>query len=116
MKELKTGYNTVGAFTYMSLADPWGGNALRNEYPRSEINTCFEEALRHDSAVAHEQQADIKALVTSLKAVLVCLEQHIKDEAERYGVKALVLCPCTETEIKQAKALIAKLEIVEKPC
>ena len=110
MKELKTSFHTVGSYTYMTIADPNKGNALRNVSPRSDINQDFEEALRHDANLAHEQQVTIKQLLTSLKAVVVCLEQHIRDEAKLKGVNPQILCPCTGLEIKQAHDLIKEIE------
>lgn len=51
-------------------------------------------------------------LIRALRAVVVCLEHHIKHEAARLHMSPETLCPCMENEVAHARAVLARAEEV----
>jgi hypothetical protein len=67
--------------------------------------------VAYETGLSPRQLADRNAeLLSSLKDVLRCLEEHITEEAKEKGESPETLCPCWTTEAAQARALIAEVE------
>lgn len=55
-------------------------------------------------------EKEFNNLLYHLKRMATCLGQHLKEEAEGKGVKDTELCPCKTVELRNALALIKKIE------
>lgn len=67
-----------------------------------------ERELRDRLAAQERLEAAAPDLLTALREVVRCLGQHIADEAAARGIPPERVCPCTEFQLKEARAAIAK--------
>lgn len=82
---------------------------------RSAAKRAIYQATRNDPPNQPQpKRTDIKAdLVRALRDVIRALEEHIKDQAAAAKVEPARFCPCTETEIAQARAVLARIDAGE---
>lgn len=79
-----------------------------------KVTNPIHKALLQAAAIDEQDRQNLEdsnvALVAALRGVVLCLTEHLSQEAHDSNVTVEVLCPCSEGELKVARELLEKVD------